>query len=172
MTQIARPIQDISNVNCTDEGPVDNDGNLYTSVDEVIKDDDDSYIDFPGSSPSCELLLDPLIDPETSGNHVLHVWAKSTGGGTLESIDIFLFVGTGTQIYFANNWQPGRAAYADFNYTLTEGEANNINDYSDLRFRFREGVIGTTEHVRVTQTYFEIPDAPAAIIRGPKWQVG
>lgn len=159
MTQYARPGQDILIGNWTDEGTVDNDGNLYTSVDEVTKDDDDSYINADDTATTCELKLSSVTDPQVGTSHILHIWFRSDGSGGPEKLDVRLLEAT-TEICSLANQTNRSGSYADVGYTLSEGEANSITDYSDLRIELTQDSVGSGEWIRVTQCYLEVPDAP------------
>ena len=88
MAQYARPISDISNDFWTDEGSSFNDGNLYTSIQEVTQDGDVSYVNCIGVLGTFEVKLGTITDPEVGTGHVVHVYAKATGSGGPEKLDI------------------------------------------------------------------------------------
>jgi hypothetical protein len=157
MTQFARPISDISTGSWTDEGSVDNDGNLYTSLDEVSQDGDLSRVNSTGDAGTFEVKLGTITDPEVSTGHVVHVWAKGTGSGGPERIAVYLYETTTLIETISTNWAPGRGSYADINFTLTL--ADDIADYTDLRIRITITSIGGSEQMDVTQIYLETPDA-------------
>lgn len=157
MTQYARPIQDISVNYWTDEGTVDNDGNLYTSVDEVTLDNDDSYILDPGANSICEVKLSPIDDPQVDTGHILHVLFRSVGSGSPERLNIALMQGTTAIEQWTNNTNRS-GSYLDFNTTLTL--ASSITDYTDLRVRLAGNNMAGGEEMRVSQIYLEVPDAP------------
>ena len=159
MTQYARPASDITVGSWTDEGTVDNDGNLYTSLDEVTRDDDSSYIQGTNGAGSSEVKLSTVTDPVSSTGHILHVWFRSIGSGAGEKMDFYLYCAT-TLIVQSINQTNRSDTYADIAVTLTTDEADAITDYSDLRIRMDEDTIGTGEYVRITQCYIEVPDAP------------
>lgn len=157
MTQILRPNADFYGEGWTDEGTVDNDGNFYTSVDEVTIDNDDSYIQRTSTELSgVELGLASGDDPGVDTGHVLHVFFRTIGSGGPEKIDFSLVQGT-TLIEEFTNETNRSDNYADINQTITNASA--ITDYSALRIRIYASTIGNGEQVRVTQAYLEIPDA-------------
>jgi hypothetical protein len=159
------PISDISSGSWTDEGTADNDGNLYTSVDETStpSDGDTSYINCPNGGGTCEVKLDTASDPGVGTGHIVHVYGKGTGTGGPEKIDVYLYESTTLIATLGSNWGPGRGSYTDLNYTLTTTEANNITDYSDLRVRMVEDTVGSGEGFRVTRIYMEIPAADVTV---------
>lgn len=166
MTQYARPASDISAGNWTDEGAVDNDGNLYTSLDEVTKDDDSSYVTNNTGDDTGEVKLSAVADPVSSTGHVVHCWFRTIGGGAGEKLDVSLYEAT-TEIAGVVNQSNRSASYADATFRLTAGEADSIGDYSDLRIRLIANTVGGTEEIRVTQCYLEVPDAAAPDVFPP-----
>ncbi len=164
MTQFARPASDITAGNWTDEGSSFNDGNLYTSVQEVSQDGDTSYLLGDGdlTPGTFEVKLDSVGDPVSNTGHIVHIYAMAFGSGGPERIDVYLYEATTLIATVAGNWAPGRSAYADANYTLTTLEADAIGDYADLRVRVVEASIPAGESIRVTQIYMEFPDEPAS----------
>ena len=161
MTQFARPASDITTGNWTDEGASFNDGSLYTSIQETSKDDDTSYVLGDGdlTPETFEVKLDSVTDPTSNADHRVRLWGIGVGSGGGEKVDVFLYVATTLIATVANNWTPGRSAYAELNYLLSGTEADNIGDYADLRIRVIEDTIGAGEEFRITQAYFECPDA-------------
>ena len=173
MTQYDRPTSDISTGSWTDEGSVDNDNNLYTSLDEVSQGGDDSYVSGTSGAGTFEAKLGNLTDPVGNTSHIVHIYGEGVGSGGPEKVDLYLYEGAGLIATIANNWAPGRSAYADVNYTLSSGEADSISNYTDLRVRVVEDSIGGDEF-RVTQIYMEVPDAAGAKVNKDleaKWDI-
>lgn len=171
MTQYARPIQDITQGSWTDEGTVDNDGNLYSSVDEVTLDNEDSYIVDAGTNTLCEIKLGTISQPGNNTDHVLHILYRSIGSGGPEKLDIRLLQGT-TEIVSLPNYSNRSSTYGDLNYSLSTVEADSITDYSDLRVELTGDSIGGSEEIRVSQIYLATADpsgvsvtpSPASVI--------
>ena len=162
MTQYLRPASDISAGSWTDEGSSFNDGSLYTSVQEVAQDGDTSYIDCPNGGGTAEVKLNSVTDPEGNTLHIIHIYAEAAGSGGPERVDAYLYEGSNLRATIIENWAPGRSGYVDINYTLTTIEADSLTAYDDLRIRLVEANIGSGEHIKVTQIYMEVPDAPPA----------
>lgn len=159
MTQYARPASDISAGNWTDEGAVDNDGNLYTSVDEATHDGDDSYLlNNTGGGDYCEVKLGPVTDPASSVGHIVHCYFRSIGSGAGEKLDVALYQGA-TFIDDTQNEANRSGTYNDATFTLDAADADSIDDYTDLRIRLYADTVGGEEELRVTQCYLEVPDA-------------
>jgi hypothetical protein len=162
MTQFARPDSDITVDSWTDEGSSFNDGNLYTSLREVSQDGDTSYVNSTGDAGTFEVKLTTVTDPEVGTGHIVHVFARGTGSGGPERLQVELYEATTLIELISSNWAPGRGSYADINFTLTL--ADDIADYTDLRIRITVASIGGSEQLDVTQIYLETPDAPAGAI--------
>jgi hypothetical protein len=159
MTQYARPTSDISNNSWTDEGPSFNDGNLYTSIQEVSQDGDTSYLNSTGDAGTFEVKLGTISDPEVGTGHIVHIYARGTGSGGPERLAVYLYEGTTLIETLSTNWAPGRGSYSDLNFTLVL--ADDIADYTDLRIRVTVASIGGSEQLDITQIYLETTDAAA-----------
>ncbi|MBU0962278.1 MAG: right-handed parallel beta-helix repeat-containing protein [Nanoarchaeota archaeon] len=174
-TQYARPNQDVSKSGTplwTDGGSLEVDTILWNSMDEVSQDGDTSYAIGVSGSLIFRINLTDVTDPYTNTGHIVHIYAKSVGSGAPEKVDIYLYQGTTLIATVANNWAPGRGAYADAAYTLSTTEADAITDYSNLIVQVDMDTIGSGENMRVTQIYIETPDAdiipPSVVKVSPK----
>ncbi|MCH8741573.1 hypothetical protein IH779_01605 [Patescibacteria group bacterium] len=156
--QTGLPNGDISTGSWTDEGTVDNDGFLYTSIDEASADGDDSYIVSFGTTATAEVGLPVFQDPGVDTGHIIHVWIRSIGSGGVERMRVALFQGT-TEIETSGNLQNRSTTYAEQVFTIAEANAANITDYADLRIRIISRNLGGSEEMRVTKVEFEISDA-------------
>jgi hypothetical protein len=160
MTQYARPISDIATGNWTDEGTVDNDGSLYTSIDEVTSDDDDSYINGDNTATVFCVKLDAVNEPSDPTQCNLHLLMRSSGNGGPEKLDVILYEDyEGTPIARAtwNNQSNRSGTYSD----VTAGtlDLSAVIDWSNLYVEGTADSIGSGEWLRVTQIYLETPDA-------------
>lgn len=156
--QAGSPNGDISIGSWIDEGTVDNDGFLYTSIDEASADGDDSYIVSLGTTTTAEVGLSTLQDPGVDTGHIIHVWIRSIGSGGAEKMRVALFQGA-TEIATSGNLSNRSSTYAEQIFTIAEANATNITDYADLRIRIISRTLGGSEEMRVTKVEFEIPDA-------------
>jgi hypothetical protein len=162
VVQTIRPISDISTGSWTDEGAVDNDGSLYTSLDESSQDGDSSYVSGITNPGTFEVKLGTATDPVSSANHTVYLWGQGdpAGGGASERVDVYLYESTTLIATIIANWAPGRGgSYVQGSATLSAADANSISDYTDLRVRVVEDNIGSGEEFKITQIYMEIPDA-------------
>jgi hypothetical protein len=165
MAQYARPSSDIAAGSWTDEGTVDNDGNLYTSIDEVTIDNDDSYVNGTSSATTFKIKLGTITDPEVDTGHSLRIFLRSDGSGAAERTDWELVQGdpSETSIATINNLSNRSGSYSDQGRALTTGEVANITDYSDLYIKCTNDNIGGSEWVRITQVFLETPDEPGVL---------
>lgn len=97
---------------------------LWDMLDEeAYSDSDYIYVD---SASSCEVSLSGVVDPESSGGHVLRVRARSIQESTL----VVTLKQGGTTI--ATRTFEDLFGWATYNVTLTQSEADSITDYTDL----------------------------------------
>lgn len=163
--QYADPISDISFVNWTGS---------YLNIDEGGI---DGNINYGPNNPTqgvdiAEHLLSPVTDPNIHTGHQL--WYRigrvdaDTGlldtGGTAVSAYVYLYQGT-TLIATCENGTTV-SGWADLSYTLTEGEASNITNYSDLRVRFDAsgggGGLSSRRALGVEVTYLQVPNVSSS----------
>lgn len=144
MTQYARPSSDVSAGSWTTSP-------LYAKIDEVTPSDVD-FIQCSNANSTCEIALSSITDPSSSSSHTIKVRARKAGNATLT---VYLFDGT-TQIA---SWSPSiTTSFAEYTYTLTSGEADNIGDYTDLRLKFQCAYV-IAGGTGVSWADFEVPDA-------------
>jgi hypothetical protein len=161
MAQFARPISDISQGSWTDEGIADNDGNLWSSVDESAHDGDNSYI-VSGAIDSCTLQLGSLTDPGVDTGFTLHAYFRSIGSGGPERVNFRLFEGS-TLISASSDYNNRDSVYADAAWAIAEADIANISDFTNLRVSATVTNIAGGEEVRITQIYLQIPDVPTLL---------
>lgn len=156
MVQTIRPASTISSGSWAAQGAA----SLHEATDEASQDGDTTRAEAASGAGTFEVKLGSASDPSSAVNHTVYLWGKGVGSGAGEKVDVFLYESTTLIATLANNWTPGRSAYAELSYTLSAGEANAIGDYADLRVRVVEDTIGGgSERFNVTQIYMEIPDA-------------
>jgi hypothetical protein len=128
--QTLRPISDVSAGSWTPSSGSD----LYAMLDETTPSDTD-YIQsatFP-SNDVCEVKLATGTDPGVNTGHTVSYRIKGTMAA--QNLTIQLRQGAGTLI---KQWAHTNVPTTETTHeqTLSEGEAGNITDYSDLRLRF------------------------------------
>ncbi len=157
MVQIARPD---STVSAGLWEPIGGPSTLWECMDEVTANDTTDYIEaLNGENTTCEIGLSNLTDPVGNVNHTIRFKMQGFGSGGPERLTVQLFDGA-TQIAELAN-QTARGGWGVKTYTLTTAEADNITDYTDLRFKFISSNLAATEDVWCTWAEFEVPDASA-----------
>lgn len=167
MTQYCRPLSDTLVGSWTPYPSTPT--TLYDKTDEVTIDNDTTYINADETALTCVLKLSGVSDPGVGTGHVLHIFFRSSGTASPEKIDIrFIedYGGVGENVLFTLGNQSNRSgSYADINsgvgFPLTEGQANQITDYSNLFVEIAMDGVNGGEWLRVTQVYLEVP-SPAS----------
>jgi len=131
---IIRPIEDTLNEDgsWTDIKYGNNDGALWDELDEITADDNTTAISGK-EGKDFEIKLQPINDPNSPLAHTIRIRMRSTIG---TSTVISLIQGTTT--IATNGFTPTVGPYVDFEFTLTEVQADSITDYSDLRIRISD----------------------------------
>ncbi len=163
MPQFARPDSDVSKGSWDDPNGNNNDI-LYDDIDEASASDSD-YIETAVDADTCEIGLSNVTDPVSSSDHTIRYRARRVGG-TPPTVTVKLFDGP-TEI--ASHTSAGLGtAFADYSYTLTGAEANNIGDYTDLRLKFTTALFG--QSVDVSWAEFEVPSEFTLEQEGYRWR--
>ncbi len=155
MAQFARPDSDISDGLWS---PIGGPSDLFDCLNESSPNDSTDYIEsLNGDNTTCEVGLSNITDPAGNIDHVIRFRMQGTGSGGPERCKVELWDG-GTLIADTGN-ETSRGAWNTKIYTLTDVEADNIGDYTNLRFKIISSNLGGTEDMWVTWAEFEIPDA-------------
>lgn len=138
VSQFGRPDEDIENGGGGAQPWTGDTSPLYTNVDEAAPSDADavasSDVLADGSFPERLVLgLGALVDPRSSGDHVLKVRARRLGTPA-PALDVALLDGDTVIASFGGS-DAAPAAFATFTYTLSASQADAITDYADLRVR-------------------------------------
>jgi hypothetical protein len=158
MAQFARPSADIS-VGGWTATP------LWEKLDEVTPDDTTTEIT-SGNNPTTngfEVRVTGITDPDDNTGHVVRARVKKNSSGGRQIDFTFTLVQGSTTIA---TWSAPDVtnAYETFTHNLTEGEAGNITDYSDLRVRVSANDAtgsGPGRSGQATWIELEAPDAAA-----------
>ena len=147
MAQYAYPISDIS---------LSNWGTFWSKVDEEPYSDDD----YSGSSVGVDgayaiALLGSLTDPVVHTGHVLRVRVKDHQN--LSGEFRYELLQGSTIIHAIKHIHP-TGGYEEYSFTLSEAEAANITDYTNLRVRVKAVDVDPTSHFRVSWVRFQVPD--------------
>lgn len=163
MAQIAVPTSTITTDNWYGN---DNGTSLHTYIAETIASANDTdYIRIPNFDPglneipagtyTCEVKFGSLTDPTVNTGHILKIRSKRNGLSN-QTINISLYQGT-SLIYSSS--VTATSSYANSTLTLSEAEAANITNYTDLRIRMSYVFPGGGDGPNVSAVEFEVPDA-------------
>ena len=156
MTQYAYPTSDIENPGAWTTEP------LYQKIDEEPYDDGD-YLISPKSASGKSFTegLSGLTDPGVHTGHTLRIRARASAvSGTIK---FELLQGT-TVIKDSGDIALGTAVFEEHFFTLSEGEATNITDYTALRVRITAVATANNKYQWVSWARLEVPDAPVGDI--------
>lgn len=137
MTQTAAPASDVTDGSWTDQA---GGTSLFAAIDEAVASDAD-YIKSSditaGQSDACEIALGAVTDPISGTGHVVRYRYRSQGATSINLV-VTLLQGATTITSWTHT--AVSSTYATAEQTLTDGQANSITDYSDLRLRFNATV--------------------------------
>jgi hypothetical protein len=128
------PASDVTDGTWTDQS---GGTSLYAAIDEALADDADyikSTMLASGASDTCEVLLGSLTAPDVDTNHTVRYRYRSQGAATM-NLTVSLRQGASTEIAAWTHNGVG-SSFVNAAQSLTELQASNITDYSDLRLRF------------------------------------
>jgi len=154
VAQFGRPISDVSIGPWTDN--LGGTTNLWSVLDD--NSDTDYIEDLNGGNGTYEANLTSLTDPGVDTGHIIRFRMQGTGSGGPERLTVQLWQGTTSQIATLNN-QTSRGSWATKTYNITEAEAANITDYTDLNIKLISSNLGGTEDMWCAWVELEIPDA-------------
>lgn len=158
MTQYARPDNDITRTNVN--------SGTYTDVDEVTASDSDYLYGTNNTAVTYECSLQNPTDPNIHTGHTIRYRVVKTysgtpsGTGSTTYVTAYLYQGgtliaTDTQRTLDGTW-------TQYDWTISEAEAANITDYSDLRVRFYSpasgGSVSNRRSVGLSWVVVEVPD--------------
>ena len=161
MARIIRPDSDVALGNWSNPS--------WSTIDEVTADDGD-YAE-SGGNPANDILivgLGDVTDPNQDSDHTLRYRYQNT---TTEGIDLVVklkqgasTIATFTHTSISDSWTTTSSA-------LTQAQASNISDYTDLRISFDANLTGLPgipgPKCRVSWAELEVPDvyvAPAGMV--------
>ncbi len=163
MAQFARPSSEV------DAGfwlPIPG-GTTTAAIDEVTPNDATDYI--ASTEATGEWALSSVTDPNDNTGHILRIRArKSSSGGRTKTIQRELRQGSttiqqSTAIPLADD-----GSWETITLNITEANAANITDYSDLRVVLTSGETGGggPRDVHVTWVELEVPNAGPTTVQG------
>jgi hypothetical protein len=158
LTQFARPDADITDDNwVATGGPTD----LYDCLEEVTANDSE-YIRTSGTNSDGEIGLGDVTDPGVGTGHIIHCRMRSSGSGQGETVRCRLYQGT-TLIAAGGGYSNRSGSFTDDSFSVEEAKADNITDYTDLRFNFESTGVSGSDTLDVSQAYLEVPDAAEGV---------
>lgn len=156
MAQTSRPSSDVSQTGAWSSTG----GSFYTEIDEAVASDAD-YIkyDYPGVELNSVIVgLGSLSDPGVHTGHTFYFRAKFDPiGAAVNDPDLTVSLMEGGDVISSTTVTLG-STYVNYSKTLSEPEAANITDYTNLRLMFSVSDGNSPYDYFVTQAYLEIPD--------------
>lgn len=130
--QYARPASTVSNAGSWVDQAAGT-TNLHTTVDETTIDTAD-YIQSPSNpaAATIEFALGSLTDPASSDYHTYSIYARKPSTGAPLSQTVALYQGA---TLIRTDTVVLSTVFAQYDFTLTAGEADSITNYGDLRVR-------------------------------------
>ena len=170
MTQYARPDSDTSIGDWADNSS--GTSNIYQAIDESSASDSD-YIEAVLTTDeeeeenlptTAKFGLSNVTDPESASNHIVRYRASAVIGeedGSSPSLTVSLREGTTERAAVTNTSVSD--SFTNYSLTLNSTQANNISNYNNLNLWVTvNSADADDDGIRISQMYFETPDAPAA----------
>ena len=123
----------------------------------LASNDDTSLVETATETDICNCSIGTLTDPAVSTGHIIRVRGQATGSGGPEKIIIKVYNGT-TERAASGKINVTRSSFNDFSYTLSAGEADALDSYSNLRVEVIADTLGA-ELLEISYLALEIPDA-------------
>ena len=151
MTQYAYPTSDVNNSGAWTTEP------LYNKIDEEPYSDSD-LVQSPQSAADKAFTvgLGSLTDPGVHTDHTVRIRALVGTSGTFK----FELLQGATVIHDSGALSL-TTSFAEYNFTLSAGEAANITDYTALRVRVTAVTTYATKYQQVSWVRLEVPDVAA-----------
>ncbi len=162
MAQFARPDGDQAIGSWTGD-PTDSTGDRHQNIDEVSRSDTDFVRSENDPSASVvEFGLSDVTDPADHNNHIVrYAYQKGeSGGGQPADIDLIVRLLQGTTTIASATHLDIQTGFVAGTFTLSNGEAGSISDYTDLRAEFEADMSAgaRTSWAEVSWFELEVPD--------------
>ena len=164
MAQTARPDADISDGDWVNQSG--NNTNLFASIDESTASDSDYIVATDsgmgmGSDIVTIIGLEDMDEPDGNASHTIKYRATEDSGMSAMSLKVELLEGSTSRKSVTNSSLGG--SFTTYTINLSEAEAGNISDYTNLRLRFtaNDGM-GMGNSCKVSWAEFSAPDAAAS----------
>ena len=169
MTQFARPDADVSDGDWLNQD--DSNSNLYASIDEASHSDSD-YIkaEDPGYGIPTDMPvtigLSDINEPDGNADHKIKYRATENSGSNAVQLTVQLLEGSTSRKSVTNSSIGG--SFAEYTINLSEAEANNISDYTNLKLKFTASdTQGGGAVTKISSAEFQAPDAAASTTTSP-----
>ena len=160
MAQLMRPDADITTTNWS-TAP------LWSKIDEVTPSDADLITALASSTATAECSLsDPAATPTVDTGHIVRARIRASKTNKAAILTVSLYQGATPIRAVAYDAEVDlTTSFAEYSFTLTEGEAGNITNYNDLRLRFAQTTATGGNFTEVSWAEFEIPDGASAVTK-------
>ena len=160
MAVFVRPDGDISTGNWASTP------DLWQKIDETpFSDSDFVQSENDPSNDIMEVTLENQSDPASSTGHIVRyrLARNQSGGGQPGTLNVIVGLYQGTTLIATQTESDVPLAFAEYSFTLTGGEADNITDYDDLRIRWDadKSAGARTTWCELSFAEFETPSAAA-----------
>ena len=179
MTQYASPNTDGCDT-CTD-GDWKNAGGGQGALNSNIRKGtgDATYItsEDTGLTDTCVFGIQGGDDPASDSDHIVRYRARSTDGMWMGVLPLTVALYQDSldpedNPIWTNTNNSLATGLTNYSFTLSPDEADAITDYDDLQLWFTRGTVMMGDNIKITEAYFEYPDAsaPPAAAAAPKNQ--
>ncbi len=143
---------------------------LWQKIDEAVASDSDFVqSENDPSNDIMEVTLGNLTDPAVSTGHIVRyrLSRAQSGGGQPGTLNVIVGLYQATTLIASATHNNINLGFAEFSFTLTGGEADNITDYDDLRIRVDadKSAGARTTWCELSHAEFETPSAPATLVQ-------
>ena len=169
MPLFARPDGDVSTGNWTATP------DLWQKIDETpFSDTDFVQSENDPSNDIMEVTLTNVADPASSTGHIVRyrLARNQSGGGQPGTLNVIVGLYQATTLIATATHSNIGLGFAEFSFTLTGTEADNITDYTDLRIRFDadKSAGARTTWCELSHAEFETPLDPVLEMKGWRWR--
>lgn len=141
----------------------------FADIDQPPSDANDIQSANDPSADTARFTLQNISDPLSSSGHTMRMRADRNNNKTCE-LKWALLQGASTVIHEETITDLNKNSITDYEYTLTAGEADNITDYDDLRFRVIATTSGGGPATAALVYNFQL-DLPSATPLDAKWRL-
>ena len=157
MPQFARPDSNVTQTSFTGG---------FVEIDEAVASDADFAYGANNIAAELEVGLSNVTDPAVGTGHIFRYRIAKTDNGTVtgtgNAVTVTARLLQGATEIAADIAQTTTGTWTQYEFTLSEAQANNITDYTDLRLEFVTSVSGgpARRGGAVSWAELEVPVAP------------